>query len=144
MTSATTQINRNDSKYIFSNDFQRECNPIYLFLNDAVEKLTHLRIHKGGKKSYDLLTIGYFNDIYQILKDNFRVLKPRSKAIYILGDSAPYGIHIPTDELIGKIGMCIGFKNYNIIPLRARGGKWEKNPQRHSVALKEAVVILKK
>lgn len=144
MTSATTQINRNDSRYNFLEDFKIECPDVYSFLDDAVQQLRHLRIHKGGKKSYDLLTIGYFNDIYQVLKDNFRILKPNSKAVYILGDSAPYGIHIPTDELIGKIGVNIGFSDFEITTLRTRGGKWEKNPQRHSVALKEAVVILKK
>ncbi|MEW9150203.1 hypothetical protein AB2762_06875 [Acinetobacter indicus] len=76
------------------------------------------------EKSYDLLVTGYFNDIYLILKDNFRVLKPGSTAIYILGDSAPYGIHIPTDELIGMLGVDIGFKSYEIQILRERGGKW--------------------
>ncbi|MEW9150225.1 hypothetical protein AB2762_06995 [Acinetobacter indicus] len=87
---------------------------------------------------------GYFNDIYLILKDNFRVLKPGSTAIYILGDSAPYGIHIPTDELIGMLGVDIGFKSYEIEILRERGGKWAENPQRHSVPLRETLVILKK
>ena len=99
---------------------------------------------KGGKKSYDLLVTGYFNDIYQIVKDNFRVLKPGTEAYYILGDSAPYGVHIPTDELIGKIGVGLGFKSYDIEILRARGGKWASNPQRHSVPLRETIVKLKK
>jgi DNA modification methylase len=144
MTSATTQISRTDSKYEFLKDFQNECPSEYEFLSDAVYKLSELRNTKGGKKSYDLLTAGYFNDIYQILKDNFRILKKGSKALYILGDSAPYGVHIPTDELIGKIGVSIGFKNYDIQVLRERGGKWEKNPQRHNVMLRESVVILNK
>jgi DNA modification methylase len=144
MTSATTQISRSDSKYNFLNNFKDECPAQFAFLDSAVKQLSSLRLTKGGKKSYDLLIIGYFNDIYQILKDNYRILKPGSKALYILGDSAPYGIHIPTDELIGQIGVAIGFKNYKIQILRERGGKWEKNPQRHNVMLRESVVILEK
>ncbi|HRO83885.1 MAG TPA: DNA methyltransferase [Niabella sp.] len=144
MTSATTQINRTDSKYQFLEGFKFECPDQYTFLSNAVEKLSELRLTKGGKKSYDLMTIGYFNDIYQIIKDNFRVLRKGSKALYILGDSAPYGVHIPTDELIGQIGVAIGFSNYQIQILRERGGKWEKNPQRHNVMLRESVVILQK
>lgn len=144
MTSATTQISRTDEKYTFLSDFIKECPNEYIFLADAVEKLKILRNQKGGKKSYDLLTVGYFNDMYKILKDNFRILKKGSKAIYILGDSAPYGVHIPTDELIGQIGVSIGFKKYSIQVLRERGGKWAANPQRHSVMLKESVVILEK
>lgn len=144
MTSATTQISRNDPKYEFLKDFQKECPSQYEFLSEAVYKLSELRNTKGGKKSYDLLTVGYFNDIYQIVKDNFRILKKGAKALYILGDSAPYGVHIPTDELIGQIGVSVGFKNFDIQVLRERGGKWEKNPQRHNVMLRESVVILSK
>lgn len=144
MTSATTQISRTDSRYIFKPEFITDCPEVYSFLSSAVEKLGILRNQKGGKKSYDLLVTGYFNDMYEILKDNFRILKPNSKAIYILGDSAPYGVHIPTDELIGQIGVCLGFKNYSIEILRTRGGKWKDNPQRHNVALRETVVILEK
>jgi len=144
MTSATTQINRGDDKYQFLDSFKKECPDQFTFLDEAVNQLSKLRLTKGGKKSYDLMTIGYFNDIYQIIKDNYRILKPGAKALYILGDSAPYGVHIPTDELIGQIGVAVGFNNYQIQILRERGGKWEKNPQRHNVMLRESVVILQK
>ena len=54
------------------------------------------------EKSYDFLVAGYFNDMYHELKEAFRVLKPGRKAVFVLGDSAPYGVHIPTDEFIGR------------------------------------------
>ena len=144
ITSATTQINRADEKYRFTADFIKDNQNEYNFLSSVVQKLSELRLTKGGKKSYDLLTIGYFNDLYLILKDNFRVLQPNSTAKYILGDSAPYGVHIPTDELIGKIGCNIGFNRYEIEELRTRGGKWKDNPQRHNIALRETIVTLYK
>jgi len=142
ITSATTQINRSDSKYEFLDDFKRDNPDEYKFLNSAVFELGEKRKTKGGKKSYDLLVSGYFNDMYQILKDNYRILKPGHTAKYILGDSAPYGVHIPTDELIGKIGCNIGFKDYKIDLLRTRGEKWKNNPQRHDVKLRETIVTL--
>jgi DNA modification methylase len=144
MTSATTQISRTDPRYNFKPEFIKQCPDVFKFLSSAVTELGILRTQKGGKKSYDLLVTGYFNDMFDILKDNFRILKPNSKALYILGDSAPYGVHIPTDELIGQIGVCLGFKKYSIEVLRTRGGKWKDNPQRHNVALRETVVILEK
>lgn len=144
MTSATTQISRTDLRYQFLPDFIKQCPRQYLFLDKSVNQLAELRSSKAGKKSYDLLTVGYFNDIYQVIKDNFRVLRDGSRALYILGDSAPYGVHIPTDELIGQIGVEIGFKSYDIEILLERGGKWAKNPQRHSIMLLESVVILNK
>ena len=144
MTSATTQILRTDTKYTFSEDFKRTCPEIFLFLSKAVSELGELRKVKGGKKSYDLMVVGYFNDIFQIIGECFRVLKPNTKALFVLGDSAPYGVHIPTDRLIGEIACCIGFDNFTIEILRKRGDKWKVNPQRHNVALRESIVILEK
>jgi DNA modification methylase len=144
MTSATTQISRTDPKYILNKDIKSTSPEVYDFLEKSKDELGELRKIKGGKKSYDLLVSGYFNDMYEILKDNFRVLKSGSKALYILGDSAPYGVHIPTDELIGKLGTGVGFKSYDIEVLRTRGGKWAANPQRHTVPLRETIVTLRK
>ncbi len=144
MTSATTQILRSDPKYNFGEEFKNTCPDIYEFLSEAVEQLGELRKIKGGKKSYDLMVVGYFNDIFQIISECYRVLKPKTKALFVLGDSAPYGIHIPTDKLIGEIGCCIGFDNFSIEVLRKRGDKWKSNPQRHNIALQESIVILEK
>ena len=144
MTSATTQINRSDKRYRFTDDFIKDNPSEYAFLLNVTQKLSELRLVKGGKKSYDLLAIGYFNDIYRVLKDNFRILKNNTTARYILGDSAPYGVHIPTDELIGRIGCNVGFSRYTVDVLRTRGDKWKDNPQRHNVKLRETIVTLYK
>lgn len=142
MTSATTQVR--GSGYDVSEDLQKDCPEVSAFLQASVEKLGELRLKKSGKKSYDRVVGGYFNDMYLVLKDVFRVMKPGRTATFILGDSAPYGVHIPTDELIGKIALGVGFNHYDITVLRERGGKWRNNPQRHSVALREAIVTIKK
>lgn len=144
MTSATTQIARSDSKYEISAALQADCPEVAEFVGTAVTELSTRRLHKGGKKSYDLMVAGYFNDIHQIVRDVYRVLKPDTKALFVLGDSAPYGVHIPTDKLIGDIGLGVGFSDYDIEILRTRGDKWKENPQRHSVALRESIVILSK
>ncbi|MCP4358573.1 MAG: site-specific DNA-methyltransferase [Chloroflexi bacterium] len=144
MTSATTQIARRNPKYEISEALIEECPSVAEFVATAVTELSERRLTKGGRKSYDLMVAGYFNDMHQIVKDVYRVLKPETKALFVLGDSAPYGVHIPTDKLIGDIGLCVGFDSCDIEVLRTRGGKWKKNPQRHSVALRESIVILSK
>ncbi len=144
MTSATTQISRNDPRYTLSQNLRRACPDVYVQLKEAIQTLSERRLHKGGKKSYDLLVTGYFNDMYYELNEAFRVLKPGRSAVFVLGDSAPYGVHIPTDEFIGKIGKGLGFSEYHITVLRERGGKWGENPQRHKVKLKESIVTLTK
>jgi DNA modification methylase len=144
MTSATTQIVRSDPKYTILQEFKETAPRITQFIDNAATKLGKIRKTKGGKKSYDLMVIGYFNDIYKIMSEVYRVLKPKAKAIFVLGDSAPYGVHIPTDRLIGEIGCSVGFDSFSIEVLRKRGDKWKSNPQRHSIPLKESIVILKK
>ena len=144
ITSATTQIRRSDSKYKILNEFKVDSPKITEFIKKSSNLLSEIRLTKGGRKSYDLLVVGYFNDIYRTLKDIYRILKPNSHALFVLGDSAPYGVHIPTDTLIGDIGKTIGFNDYELEVLRERGGKWKKNPQRHSVKLRESIVKLRK
>jgi ubiquinone/menaquinone biosynthesis C-methylase UbiE len=86
----------------------------------------------------------YFNDILQVLQETYRVLKPGGHFCLVLGDSAPYGVHIKTDEVIGQLGLGVGFSRYDYHELRHRGDKWKENPQRHRVPLREGIVILTK
>ncbi len=144
ITSATTQIAREDPRYILDEALQTACPGVFDFLTQATQQLSAVRLTKGGKKSYDHLVSGYFNDMFKVVSEVYRVLKPGGVAVFVLGDSAPYGVHIPTDDLIGRIGLGVGFANYKIDVLRERGGKWKDNPQRHGVLLRESIVNLKK
>lgn len=144
ITSTTTQISRNSEKYVFPGSFIHDNPNEYRMLSDSIAMLNKLRGEHAGKKNYDLLVAGYFQDIYQVLKDCYRVLRPKSKAVFIVGDSAPYGVYIPTDELIGRIGCNVGFNGYKKSILRERGTKWKNNPQRHHHCLRESVITLTK
>lgn len=144
--SATTQIVR--SRYtegkLLSDDFLRIVPDVADVLNPKIGELAQLRLQKGGKKSYDIMVAGYFNDMLQVFQETFRMLKPGATFMLILGDSAPYGIHIPTDIYLGELGKAVGFSHYAIEDLRTRGDKWRDNPQRHKVALKESILTLEK
>jgi DNA modification methylase len=144
--SATTQINRKefDESSLLSADLCNLAPHVAEELNPKIKKLSNLRLTKGGKKSYDIMVAGYFNDMLQVIRETFRVLKQGSSFVLILGDSAPYGVYIPTDTYLGELGKAVGFKSYTVEELRTRGGKWKDNPQRHSVALKECILTLHK
>ena len=144
--SATTQVNRTDYNMseILSEDFCKTSPDIAALLMPKVNELSKLRLEKGGKKSYDIMVAGYFNDLLPVLRETYRVLKPGASFLLILGDSAPYGVYIPIDVYLGEIGKTVGFSHYTVEELRERGGKWKDNPQRHSVALKECILILEK
>jgi len=146
MIAATTQVSRGNFNVEnpLIKEIQEASPEVYQVLNEKIAELSKLRLNKDGKKSYDGLVAGYFNDIYFIIKNVFDYMKPEGKFVLVLGDSAPYGIHVPTETYIGKIGKGIGFSSYKIEEIRKRGEKWANNPQRHHVTLRESILTLKK
>ncbi|MBI5670758.1 MAG: hypothetical protein HZC41_22420 [Chloroflexi bacterium] len=142
--SATTQINRSDypTDQLLSPDFIDVVPSVATQLEPKIRELSALRLTKGGKKSYDILVAGYFNDMLRVLQETHRVLKPGSSFVMILGDSAPYGVYIPTHIYLGEMAKVVGFSNYKVEHLRKRGDKWKDNPQRHKVPLQECILTL--
>jgi DNA modification methylase len=98
---------------------------------------------RTGRKSFDKLALLYFCDMYDVLAETRRVLKANGKAYLVLGDSAPYGVYVPTTSLLGEIGKALGFKSFEIHRIRVRGTKWKTLTHRHSLELPENVLILK-
>ncbi len=142
---ATTQIRRGEFHVTpLSSDIQAIAPELWCEISEKIDRLAEQRLTKGGKKSYDLMVAGYFNHMVQMLSQVQRVLKPNHTFALVLGDSAPYGVHIPTEEYLGRLGIALGYQDYQFHNLRERGGKWKHNPQRHNVMLKEGILFLKK
>ncbi len=146
IVAATTQINRSQYQVetAVSPEIEQISPQVYEFLQQSVLELTRRRLQKGGKKDYDLMVALYFNDIVSVLKETYRVIERNGHFCLVLGDSAPYGVHIQTDQIIGQLGLGLGFSDFKYEELRQRGGKWKENPQRHNIPLREGVVILTK
>lgn len=145
--SATTQVKKDSLTPIDILDqrLKEGVTPeIYNQLIQAVDCLSKLRLTRSGKKKYDYMVAGYFDDMFQVLKELYRVLKRSSACVLILGDSAPYGVHIPTDTILGEIAIRVGFKGYRTVKLRDRGNKWRNLSQRHCIPLHESMVIITK
>lgn len=142
---ATTQIRLSRMNGVRECPNLRAVHPaIHRELTEIIEKLADLRQSKGGKKTYDLMAAGYFEDMLPVLRGAYAALKPGRQFVLVLGDSAPYGVHIRTDEIIGELAVAIGFSHYAIEVIRARGDKWANNPQRHKVALRESILTVVK
>jgi DNA modification methylase len=124
----------------FYNINENICNELILTAS-SIKEIAKLR---NGKKSFGILALYYFNDMYSVLKEIKRILKPDSRAYLILGDSAPYGFFIPTTEYLGEIAKNLGFKSYEIHKIRTRGTKWSTLKNRHHLELSENVLILSK
>jgi len=143
---ATTQIRRTEYEVgdIVSDTIREANTELAGEIQKTVDALSEIRNRKAGKKSYDIMVGQYFNDMAEVLSDCYRVLKKGSCFILILGDSAPYGVHVPTETILAKLGISIGFNKFTITELRKRGDKWKANPQRHKVKLRESILTLKK
>jgi hypothetical protein len=139
-------VNRNDYNVsdIVSPQLKAVEPHVARLVQDSVFSLSERRLVKGGKKSYDIMVGQYFNDMTAVLADIFRVLKSKAAFTLILGDSAPYGVHIPTEHWLGIIGCGLGFGRFTVQQLRTRGDKWRGNAQRHHVGLKESLLTLYK
>ena len=97
---------------------------------------------RAGKKSFHILMMHYFDDMYRVLLEMRRVLRAQSKAYLILGDSAPYGVYVPTTQILGDIALSAGFDEYAIYKIRSRGTKWKSLSNRHNIELSENILVL--
>ena len=105
-------------------------------------EIKRISADRAGKKSFHILMMLYFQDMYKVLLEIRRVLNQTGKAYLILGDSAPYGIFVPTTKILGKMALNAGFNNYRIHKIRTRGTKWKSLTHRHSMELSENVLVL--
>ena len=102
------------------------------------------RLTRSKKKSFDLLTLSYFRDMFLVLREMYRVLKKGALCFIVIGDSAPYGIYVPSDTILGQMGIEMGFSSYTLQPLRERGIKWKTLTYRHNRRLRESLLILRR
>jgi len=142
---ATTQVRMSSMNGV------RECpgirevdSQIHKTLTEIISRLGEMRAAKKGRKTYDYMVAGYFEDMLQVLMSAWNVLKPGGRFVLVLGDSAPYGVHVPTETIFGKLGVAVGFSSYDVEQIRTRGGKWGHNPQRHNTPLRECILTVVK
>ncbi|WP_417882522.1 methyltransferase [Xanthomarina gelatinilytica] len=107
-----------------------------------IAKIETISKSRKGKKSFHILALYYFEDMYQVFLEMRRVLDFGSKAYLVLGDSAPYGVFIDTTRILGEIAKNCGFNKYSIVKIRERGTKWQSLTYRHNVKLSENILVL--
>ena len=140
---ATTQVSMSALNGVRECPGIRSAAPdVHADLSEIIDRLTEMRAIKRGKKTYDYVVAGYFEDMLQVMQRTARAIKPGGRFVLVVGDSAPYGVHVATEHILGRLGLAIGFHTYDVEELRTRGGKWGHNPQRHKVPLRESVLTL--
>jgi DNA modification methylase len=144
VTSSTThyRISRLDLDAFRDTDFYASNRQIADSLIKKASEITLAREARSGRKSFDVLMLLYFKDMFDVLKETRRVVKRAGKAFLVLGDSAPYGVYIPTTRIIGRLSKNAGFNRYRVYNIRVRGTKWKSLRYRHSMELAESVLVV--
>jgi hypothetical protein len=105
--------------------------PIRAELLPVFQELADTKRLKAGNKAYDLMVAGYFLDSAQIWHALRRASAPGVKVCYVVGDSAPYGVHVPVERWLGELAVAAGFKEWRFEKVRDRNTKWKNRKHDH-------------
>ena len=109
--------------------------PIATELAEVCARLEAEKENHGGKKQYHAMIAHYFLDLAAVWRALRRVMRPGGQACFVVGDSAPYGIHVPVDRWLGELAVAAGFGRFWFEKLRDRNTKWKN--RKHRVLLHE-------
>jgi hypothetical protein len=112
--------------------------PIQVELRQVFERLAEERQNHSGKKNYHTMVVAYFADLSKIFQALRRVCAVGSEMLFIIGDSAPYGVYVPVDRWLGELALDAGFESYDFTKLRDRNLKWKN--RKHRVPLHEGIL----
>jgi hypothetical protein len=90
---------------------------------DHIQQLMEERTLKGPKlrrQDYPLVLRKYFDDLFSIMENCRKTLKPGGRFLIVIGDSFLNGVYIPTDLLLARIGERLGLTARSIDILRSR------------------------
>lgn len=115
--------------------------PIRKELTTVCRELDLVRGTKGGNKTYHTMIAAYFADMGETFYALRRVTKRDSNVCFVIGDSAPYGVHAPVEKWFGELALAAGFKIWSFDKIRDRNVKWKN--RKHTVPLHEGRLWIK-
>ncbi len=116
--------------------------PIADEIYEACSKLEGLRKERAGKKTYDTMISAYFIDMAHVWTMLSTAVKKNGKVCYVVGDSAPYGVHIPVEKWLIKLAEANCFEFIRFEKTRERNTKWKN--RKHRVPLLEGRLWLRR
>jgi hypothetical protein len=115
-----------------------ELGPLSPEIHEVCERLAFVKSSRGGKKAYDLMVASYFIDLAAVWTNIKRWTAPGARVCVVIGDSAPYGIHVPVERWLGRLAQAAGFSRWRFEKLRDRNTKWKN--RKHRVPLHEGLL----
>jgi len=112
-----------------------EVEPIRTELKAAYAGLTAMRVEKAGHKAYNTMAVAYFHDLARAWMTIHEATAIGGRACFVVGDSAPYGVHLPVERWLGELAVGAGFTSWSFEKVRTRNDKWKN--RKHTVPLQE-------
>lgn len=109
--------------------------PLMPELNSVYEQLAEIRLTKGGRKAYHSMVVAYFHDMARVWQGLADVCSDGAEVCWVLGDSAPYGVHVPVDQWMARLAEAAGFSFDRFDKVRDRNTRWKN--RKHRVPLHE-------
>ncbi|MEU7751445.1 DNA methyltransferase [Micromonospora sp. NPDC049171] len=143
MLTATTQQSSVGAAASASRTLQ-EYGDVAKRINELRDELQEERTQRKRGKEYDRVLPDYFAAIGKVLRNLSNALAPGAPVVWLVGDSAPYGVYVDTPGIIADLAASVGLKLEDDRPLRRRGQRWAKNATRHQVELSERLLLLRR
>ncbi len=112
-----------------------ELEPFRDEIKKTYSELDEVRLTKGGRKAYHSMIVAYFHDLGKTWNQLRKMTSDGANVCFVVGDSAPYGVHVPVDRWLGEQALAAGFQDYEFEKVRDRNIKWEN--RKHRVPLHE-------
>ncbi len=109
--------------------------PIRAELAGIYAELAEVRRAKSGRKAYHSMIVAYFDDMAAAWARIRTATAPGGRVCFVIGDSAPYGVHVPVERWLGDLAVAAGFRSWEFEKVRTRNDKWEN--RKHRVPLHE-------
>lgn len=87
---------------------------------------------------------GYFKDIYFMLAELARVLRPSAHAGIVIGNVQYGGLAFPVDRITAKIGCTLGLGAERLIVARYRGNSAQQMALYGRKPARESVIVFRK
>jgi hypothetical protein len=114
--------------------------PIGEELRDTYDQLDAVRREKGGRKAYHSMVVAYFHDLAACWHSLRRAVAEGGEVLFVIGDSAPYGVHLPVERWLGELALAAGFEDYTFTKLRDRNTSPLWKSRKHDVRLHEGIL----
>lgn len=114
--------------------------PIRDELTGVCRELAAIRETKGGKKTYHTMVAAYFADLARMWQALHPLCRADAHVCCVIGDSAPYGVHVPAERWLGELAVAAGFRSWSFEKVRDRNTKWKN--RKHQVPLQEGNLMV--